>query len=105
VPCEHKKIFTTTTDQQQLVKIPIFQGESRLASENIKLGEIELYGIRPAPRGTIEIEVIFEIDTDGLLSVTARDVETNLAQNIRIKVSSGYSEEEIQKMKQNLKQG
>jgi molecular chaperone DnaK len=104
VPCEYKRVFTTTMDQQQIVKIPIFQGESRLAAENTKLGEIELYGLRPAPRGTLEIEVIFEIDTDGLLSVTARDLETNLAQNIRIRVSSGYSDEEIQKMKQNLQQ-
>ena len=102
VPCEHSKVFTTTKDRQQEVKIQIYQGESRVAQENIYLGVLELYDIRPAPRGQVQIEVIFEIDTDGLVSVRAKDLETGLAQETRVKVSAGYSEEHIEQMHERL---
>jgi molecular chaperone DnaK len=96
IPCEQTRTFTTTVDGQTSVKLQIFQGESRIAAENIKLGEVELYGLRAAPRGQVEIDVIFEIDTDGIVVVTARDRETGIEQAARVEVSAGYSPEEIQ---------
>jgi len=98
IPCEQTRVFTTTTDHQTAVKIQIFQGESRVAAENTRLGEVELYGLRAAPRGEVEIEVVFEIDTDGIVVVTARDRETGIQQAARIEVSAGYSPEEVQAM-------
>lgn len=102
VPCEESKVFTTTTDQQTVVKIQVFQGESRVASDNVKLGELELIGIRPAPRGEVQVEVIFEVDADGLVSVRARDLDTGLAHETRVKVSAGYSEQSVSQMKDRL---
>jgi molecular chaperone DnaK len=102
VPCEESKVFTTTIDQQTVVKIQVFQGESRVASDNIKLGELELIGIRSAPRGEVKIEVVFEVDTDGLVSVRAKDLDTGLAHETRVKVSTGYSEENVSQMKERL---
>jgi molecular chaperone DnaK len=102
VPCEESKVFTTTIDQQTVVKIQVFQGESRVASDNIKLGELELIGIRPAPRGKVKIEVIFEVDADGLVSVRARDLDTGLAHETRVRVSAGYSEQNVSQMKERL---
>ena len=98
IPCEQARVFTTTVDNQTAVKLQIFQGESRVAAENTKLGEVELYGLRPADRGEVEIEVVFEIDTDGIVVVTARDRETGMQQAARIEVSAGYTPEEIQAM-------
>ena len=102
VPCEEAKVFTTTTDQQTVVKIQVYQGESRVANDNIKLGELELIGIRPALRGEVQIEVVFEVDTDGLVSVRARDLDTGLAHETRVKVSAGYNEESVSQMKERL---
>ena len=102
VPCEESKVFTTTVDQQTEVKIQVFQGESRVADDNIKLGQLELIGIRSAPRGEVKIEVVFEVDTDGLVSVRAKDLDTGLAHETRVKVSTGYSEENVSKMKDRL---
>jgi molecular chaperone DnaK len=102
VPCEESKVFTTTIDQQTVVKIQVFQGESRVANDNIKLGELELIGIRAAPRGEVKIEVVFEVDTDGLVSVRAKDLDTGLAHETRVKVSTGYSEENVSQMKERL---
>lgn len=102
VPCEESKVFTTTSDQQTVVKIQVFQGESRVAADNIKLGELELIGIRSAPRGEVQIDVIFEVDTDGLVSVKAKDLDTGLAHETRVKVSTGYSQENISQMKERL---
>ncbi len=98
IPCEETRTFTTTVDDQTAVKLQIFQGESRVAAENTKLGEVELYGLRSAARGEVEIEVIFEIDTDGIDVVTARDRETGMMQAARIEVSAGYTPEEVQAM-------
>ena len=102
VPCEESKVFTTTGDSQTVVKIQVFQGESRVASDNVKLGELELIGIRSAPRGEVKIEVIFEVDTDGLVSVRAKDLDTGLAHETRVKVSTGYSEASVSQMKERL---
>jgi molecular chaperone DnaK len=96
-------VFTTTRDQQSEVTIQVLQGESRVATDNIKLGELTLTGIRPAPRGTVHVEVTFEIDTDGLVSIRARDVDTGVEQGSHVKVSAGYSEHEISSMKERLK--
>ncbi len=98
IPCEQTRIFTTTVDGQNSVRLQIFQGESRVAAENTKLGEVELYGLRPASRGEVEIEVTFEIDSDGIVMVTARDRETGMQQAARIEVSAGYTPEEVQAM-------
>lgn len=103
VPCETQKVFTTTRDQQTEVTIQVLQGESRVATDNIKLGELTLTGIRPAPRGAVHVEVTFEIDTDGLVSIRARDIDTGVEQGSHVKVSAGYSEHEISSMKERLK--
>ncbi len=98
IPCEVTRTFTTSTDDQTSVRLQIYQGDSKAAAENIKLGEIELYGLRPGPRGQVEIQVTFEIDTDGIVVVTAKDRETGIQQATRIEVSAGYSPEEIAQM-------
>lgn len=99
IPCEQTRIFTTGQDQQTSVRLQIFQGESRVASDNVKLGEVELYGLRPASRGAVEIEVTFAIDADGIVEVTARDRETGMAQGTRVQVSAGYSDDDIKVMR------
>ena len=99
VPCQHTRTFTTTSDLQESVKIQIFQGESRFAGGNVKLGEVELCGLRPAARGDVSIDVTFEIDTDGILCVTAKDNETGLMQEARVQVSAGYSQDTVEGMR------
>ncbi len=99
IPCERTQVFTTTKDNQESVSIRIFQGESRIVAENTRLGEIELYGLRPAPRGQIQIEVTFEIDANGLVVVTARDLETGRAQAAHVRVSAGYDPDDIDAMR------
>lgn len=103
VPCETQKVFTTTTDNQREVTIQVVQGESRVATDNIKLGELTLTGIRPALKGHVHIGVTFEIDTDGLVSIKARDLDTGVEQASNVKVSAGYSEHEVGAMKERLK--
>lgn len=76
VPCEHTRSFATATDNQSTVKVRIGQGESSRFADNTLLGELELNGLRPAPRGEVEIAVTFALDTDGILNVRARDVAT-----------------------------
>jgi molecular chaperone DnaK len=83
------------------VRLQIYQGESNVVEENVKLGELELYDLRPATRGTVQIDVTFEVDANGIIVVTARDQATGAEQATRIKVSAGYSEEEIARMKAN----
>ncbi len=102
VPCECRKVFTTTSDSQREVTIQVLQGESRAAAENVKLGELMLTGIRPAARGGVQIEVTFEIDTDGLVSIRARDLDTGVEQASNVKVSAGYSESEVKAMRGQL---
>jgi molecular chaperone DnaK len=98
IPTKKSQIFSTATDNQPAVTIKIHQGEREMASDNKLLGNFELIGIPPAPRGVPQIEVSFDIDANGILHVSAKDLGTNKEQSIRITASSGLSEEEINKM-------
>jgi len=100
IPCEETRVFTTAQDGQSAVRLQIYQGESHVVDENVKLGELELYDLRPAARGLVQIDVTFEVDTNGIIVVTARDKETGMEQATRIKVSAGYSKDEIDAMKE-----
>ncbi|MBW2278273.1 MAG: Hsp70 family protein [Deltaproteobacteria bacterium] len=95
IPVEQSRMFNTSRDHQTEVVIDVFQGESRRVEENARLGRVELSGIRPAPRGEIKIRVTFEIDTDGILGVAARNEETGEAQSTRIVLSGGLSDEHV----------
>jgi molecular chaperone DnaK len=98
VPAARREIFTTTRDQQTAVKIRVLQGESDVADENDLLGEFVLSGIRPAPRGEPEVEVTFDIDANGIVSVSARDLETNQKQSIEVNPRGLLSPEELEKL-------
>lgn len=104
VPTSRAKIFTTSRDNQTAVKILVMQGESRKAEENELLGEFVLTGLKPAPKGELEIEVTFAINTDGIVSVSARDTDTGLAQSIQVTATSGLTSEEIKHMMQNAQE-
>jgi molecular chaperone DnaK len=103
VPTHRTKIFTTSRDNQTAVKILVMQGESQRAEENELLGEFILTGLRRAPKGTVEIEVTFEINADGIVSVRAKDLETGLEQSIQVTATSGLTREEIKTMMDNAK--
>jgi molecular chaperone DnaK len=98
VPCKKAQVFSTAVDNQPLVSIHVLQGEREMASDNKTLGRFELVGIPPAPRGVPQIEVSFDIDANGIVHVSAKDLGTGKVQQIRITASSGLSEEEIQRM-------
>jgi molecular chaperone DnaK len=98
VPTSKSHVFTTVKDNQTSVKILVMQGESDRAEENELLGEFVLTGLRRAPRGEVEVEVTFHISADGIVSVTARDLETGLEQSITVTATSGLTEDEIRKM-------
>ncbi|MBI5479807.1 MAG: molecular chaperone DnaK [Deltaproteobacteria bacterium] len=98
VPCSKSHIFTTVRDNQTSVRILVLQGESDRAEENELLGEFILTGLRKAPRGEVEIEVNFEISADGIVSVSAKDLETGLKQSITVTATSGLTEDEIRRM-------
>ncbi len=95
IPTKKSRIFTTVQDNQDTVEVHVLQGERELASENISLGKFELVGIPPAPKGIPQIEVTFEINANGIVSVYARDMITGNEQKIVVNPSSGLSEEEI----------
>jgi molecular chaperone DnaK len=99
VPTAKSQIFSTAADSQPSVEIRVLQGERPMANNNKTLGRFILDGIPPAPRGIPQIEVAFDIDANGILSVTAKDKATNKAQSIRIEGSSGISKDEIERMK------
>ncbi|NLN05997.1 MAG: molecular chaperone DnaK [Firmicutes bacterium] len=98
IPTEKKQIFSTAADNQTQVEIHVLQGERSMAADNKTLGRFILDGIPPAPRGVPQIEVTFEIDRNGIVSVSAKDLATKKEQKITITASTGLSEEEIQRM-------
>ncbi|MBI4820996.1 MAG: molecular chaperone DnaK [Deltaproteobacteria bacterium] len=95
IPIDRTRCFTTASDFQEKVRIRVMQGESNKADENVLLGEFEFSGFRVATRGEVTIEVTFEIDTDGIVNVSARDVETGAEASTHINLSSGLSESEV----------
>jgi molecular chaperone DnaK len=98
VPTSQTHVFTTVQDQQTSVRIAVLQGESEKAIENELLGEFILDGIRPARRGEVEIEVAFDISADGIVGVSARDVDTGQRQSITVTATSGLTETELRRI-------
>ncbi|MFW6169744.1 MAG: molecular chaperone DnaK [Planctomycetota bacterium] len=98
IPTEKKQVFSTAEDNQSAVTIQVYQGERQMARDNRLLGQFNLEGIPPAPRGTPQIEVKFDIDASGILNVSAKDLGTGKESWVRIEQSSGLSEEEIKQM-------
>jgi len=99
IPTKKSEVFSTAADNQPSVEIHVLQGERPMANDNKTIGRFHLDGIPPAPRGTPQIEVTFDIDSNGIMNVSAKDKATNKEQSIRIEASSGLSDDEIAKMK------
>jgi molecular chaperone DnaK len=98
IPTKKTQVFSTAADSQTAVTIRVFQGEREQAAANKLLGQFDLANIPPAPRGVPQIEVSFDLDANGILSVSAKDLATNKEQKIIIKASSGLSEAEVERM-------
>ena len=98
IPTKKSQVFSTAEDNQNAVTINVFQGEREMARDNKSLGRFDLDGIPPSPRGMPQIEVTFDIDANGIVSVTAKDKATNKEQQIRIQASGGLSDADIEKM-------
>ena len=103
IPTHKSQVFSTAADNQPSVEIHVLQGERPMAKDNKEIGLFHLDGIAPAPRGIPQIEVTFDIDANGILSVSAKDKATGKEQNIRIEASSGLSDDEIQRMRDEAK--
>ncbi len=99
IPTTKKETFSTAADNQTAVTVRVFQGERKMANDNRLLGQFNLDGLPPAPRGLPQIEVAFDIDVNGILNVSAKDLATSKEQSVRIEESSGLSEAEIEKMR------
>jgi molecular chaperone DnaK len=104
IPTNKAEVFSTAADNQTTVEIHVLQGERQMAADNRTLGKFILDGIPPAPRGVPQVEVTFDVDSNGILNVKAKDKASNKEQSIRIEASSGLSESEIEKMKDEAKQ-
>ena len=100
IPTKKSEVFSTASDNQPSVEIHVLQGERAMAKDNRTIGRFHLDGLPPAPRGVPQVEVIFDIDANGIINVSALDKATNKLQSIRIEASSGLSKEDIAKMKQ-----
>jgi molecular chaperone DnaK len=98
VPTSKSQVFSTTEDHQSVVRIHVIQGEREMAADNKTLGRFELVGVPPAPRGVPQIEVTFEIDADGVVNVSAKDLGTGKSQAIRVTASSGLGEKEVERL-------
>jgi molecular chaperone DnaK len=99
IPTERKQIFSTADDNQQAVTVRVFQGEREMAADNRLLAQFNLEGIAPAPRGMPQIEVKFDIDANGILNVSAKDLGTGKEQKVKIEKSGGLSKDEVDRMK------
>ena len=104
IPTERKQTFSTAEDNQTAVTVRVFQGERQMANDNRLLGQFNLEGIPPAPRGVPQVEVKFDIDQNGILNVSAKDLGTSTEQTVTIEQSSGLSDEEINRMKQDAEE-
>jgi molecular chaperone DnaK len=98
IPCRKREVFTTSLDGQPFVPVHVLQGEREMAADNKTLARFELVGIPPAPRGVPQIEVAFDIDADGILSVTAKDLGTGRKHAIQVVASSGLTKEEVEQL-------
>jgi molecular chaperone DnaK len=98
VPTKKSQVFSTAADNQTAVTIRVFQGEREMANDNKLLGQFDLVGIPPAPRGMPQIEVAFDIDANGIVHVSAKDLATQKEQSIKITASSGLSKDEVEKL-------
>lgn len=104
IPTKKSQVFSTAADGQTAIEVKIFQGERELVRDNKLLGNFNLVGIPPAPKGVPQIEITFDIDADGIVNVSAKDKATNKDQSMTIASSSGLSDKEIEKMVEDAEQ-